>query len=96
MEKFRYLSNVSTLALDSEACTGCGMCEMVCPHGVFEIEDRKANILDRDGCMECGACANNCPVNAIRVTPGVGCAAYIIQTWLKGAGLKITSKAQCC
>ncbi|MCJ7772295.1 MAG: 4Fe-4S binding protein [Desulfobacterales bacterium] len=80
----------------SEKCTGCKMCEMVCPHGVFEIEDKKAKILDRDGCMECGACANNCPVNAINVTPGVGCAAYIIQTWIQRSGLKTNSTARCC
>jgi len=96
MEKFRYLSNVSTLHLDTDACTGCGMCEQVCPHSVFAIEDKKAKVQDYDGCMECGACANNCPVNAINVTPGVGCAAYIIQTWIKNAGLKTGSTAQCC
>ena len=78
MENFRYLSNVSTLHLDRDACTGCGMCEAVCPHAVFEIEEKKAAVRDHDGCMECGACANNCPVDAISVTPGVGCAAYII------------------
>ncbi|MGD2023929.1 MAG: 4Fe-4S binding protein, partial [Desulfobacterales bacterium] len=41
-------------------------------------------IVDLDGCMECGACAKNCPTDAIGVTPGVGCASYIIQTWIKG------------
>ena len=96
MEKFRYLSNVTTLYLDSEICTGCKMCEMVCPHGVFEIEDKKAKISDQDGCMECGACANNCPVNAISVTPGVGCAAYIIQSWIQRSGFKTNSTVQCC
>jgi NAD-dependent dihydropyrimidine dehydrogenase PreA subunit len=96
MEKFRYLSNVSTLHLDSDACIGCKMCEMVCPHGVFEIQEKKAKIVDQDGCMECGACANNCSVNAISVNPGVGCAAYIIQAWLKAAGLKTNSNAQSC
>ena len=55
MEQFRYLTDVSTIELDSEACVGCGVCEIVCPHGVFMIEDRKAQIVDRDGCMECGA-----------------------------------------
>ena len=84
MEKFRYFSNVSTLHLDTNMCTGCGVCEVVCPHCVFEIKEKKAKLLDHDGCMECGACANNCPVSAISVTPGVGCAAYIIQTWIKG------------
>lgn len=57
---------------------------MVCPHGVLAVKDKKASVVDLDGCMECGACSNNCPVQAVTVTPGVGCAAYIIQTWLKG------------
>jgi ferredoxin len=50
---------------------------------VFAVAQGKAGIFDLDGCMECGACAHNCPANAIEVTPGVGCAAYIIQTWLQ-------------
>ncbi len=84
MQKFRYLSGVSTLHLDEAACAGCGMCEMVCPHGVLRMENRKARVADADGCMECGACARNCPVSALKVTPGVGCAHYIIQTWIRG------------
>ena len=84
MKLFRYLENVTTLKLDQEKCIGCGMCEIVCPHTVFKIEKLKASIVDHDGCMECGACSSNCPVEAISVTPGVGCAAYIIQTWIKG------------
>jgi NAD-dependent dihydropyrimidine dehydrogenase PreA subunit len=60
------------------------MCAAVCPHGIFSLNEKKAHIDDLDGCMECGACAKNCPANAISVTPGVGCASYIIQTWIKG------------
>ena len=37
MNVFRYLENVTTLKLDEDACIGCGMCEVVCPHTVFEI-----------------------------------------------------------
>ena len=79
-----YLKNVVTLKLDTEKCTGCGMCPRVCPHGVFEIQDKKARILDRDACMECGACARNCPEEAISVNSGVGCAAGIIYGTLLG------------
>ena len=78
MPELRYLPNVVTLALDVDACTGCGTCTLVCPHGVFTLEDKKARIVDRDACMECGACARNCPVEALSVRPGVGCAARII------------------
>jgi len=92
MENFRYLRGVSTLELDVPACIGCGMCELVCPHGVFAVADQKAKICDFDGCMECGACAKNCPASAIRVTPGVGCASYIVQTWIRGKNATV----ECC
>ena len=96
MDDFRYLSGVTTLRLETEACVGCGMCENVCPHGVFRLEGKKAAIRDLDGCMECGACARNCPTSAICVTPGVGCASYIIQTWIKGKGTAACSSVECC
>lgn len=96
MNDFRYLSGVTTLRLETAACVGCGMCEIVCPHGVFQMEDGKAAIHDRDGCMECGACSLNCPSGAIRVTPGVGCAEYIIKTWIKGKGAAACGGVNCC
>ena len=83
MKEFRYLPDVSTLVLDESRCIGCQSCTQVCPHGVLAMNGKKARIIDRDGCMECGACLNNCPNQAINLTPGVGCAAYIIQSWLK-------------
>lgn len=84
MKELRYLSNVATLKLEPEDCLGCGVCAQVCPHSVYAITGKKARIVDQDGCMECGACMNNCPVGAISLTPGVGCAAYIIRYWIKG------------
>ncbi len=80
----KYLANVASLELSRERCAGCGMCMEVCPHEVFALEDKKAVILDRDRCMECGACANNCAFGALRVDKGVGCAAAIITSMIKG------------
>ena len=85
MEGIRYLDGVSTLRLDEKRCTGCTLCEQVCPHRVYAVENGKARIIDRDLCMECGACAMNCPAQAITVTPGVGCATAIIGSWISGS-----------
>ncbi len=84
MPGLKYLPNVSTLRLDVEKCDGCGMCAIVCPHGVYVIEERRARITDIDSCMECGACANNCPEGAIYVKSGVGCAYAVIVGRLRG------------
>ncbi len=80
----KYLADVTTLEFSAEKCTGCGRCVEVCPHSVFEMDEKKAKLLDRDLCMECGACANNCEFGAITVDYGVGCAAAIINSMITG------------
>lgn len=80
----KYLSGVSTLKYVKDQCTGCGRCVEVCPHGVFELNDKKAAVTDADMCMECGACMRNCSFGAITVEAGVGCAAAIINSIIYG------------
>lgn len=96
--KLRYLQNVVTLRLNTEKCTGCGMCISVCPHSVFALENGKAKITDINSCMECGACAKNCAFSAISVSPGVGCAAAIIRGMLTGSepSCDCSSDESCC
>ncbi len=84
MARFRYLKNVVTLELDAEKCTACGVCLEVCPHQVLARQGKTVAIVDRDACMECGACARNCRFAAITVRNGVGCAAAILNSILKG------------
>ena len=60
------------------------MCINVCPHGVFEAGENDVVLAKPADCMECGACMVNCPVNAIYVDSGVGCAAAMILSALKG------------
>ncbi|MCL2544838.1 MAG: 4Fe-4S binding protein [Clostridia bacterium] len=91
-----YLQNVATLSLAGEKCIGCGKCTEVCPHGVFEMDGRKAKIADKDRCMECGACALNCPASAIEVDAGTGCAAAIIMGWLTGKEPTCGCGDDCC
>ncbi len=91
-----YLKNVATLQLDIEKCIGCGQCLTVCPHNVFTMDNRKAQIVDLDTCMECGACAKNCPVDALRVKPGVGCASGILMGLLNSNSNCCGGESNCC
>jgi NAD-dependent dihydropyrimidine dehydrogenase PreA subunit len=91
MNNFMYLKNVVSLKLNPDQCIGCGMCTDVCPHDVFAICSRKAEIINKDACMECGACKMNCPAGAISVDVGVGCAAAVINT-----ALGIQTNSCCC
>lgn len=96
MKGYAYLPGVATLALEADACIGCGMCTEVCPHQVFALSGDTAAIVDRDRCMECGACQANCPAAAIRVEAGVGCAAGMIREWLNGVLPGRARRARCC
>jgi NAD-dependent dihydropyrimidine dehydrogenase PreA subunit len=68
----------TTLQYDPAACTGCKLCAVVCPHEVFVMNGRQAELARPEACMECGACQLNCPANAITVESGVGCATAMI------------------
>ena len=97
MRNFRYLDDTAILLLSEEKCIGCGNCQLVCPHRVFQICEGKAKIVDHNGCMECGACAKNCPTAAIYVNPddGCGCATYIINSWIAKIRRKTPSSCGC-
>jgi NAD-dependent dihydropyrimidine dehydrogenase PreA subunit len=84
MDTQRYLKNVASLEYDPSLCIGCRLCIEVCPHNVFKMAGKKAEIIDRDKCMECGACVLNCVPGALTVNQGVGCAAAVISGFLKG------------
>lgn len=93
----RYIPDVVTLDLDADICTGCGMCALVCPHGVFQVANGRAEIVDRDACMECGACAKNCPVRAVSVRSGVGCATAVLSGIVSGCEPACgPSRESCC
>lgn len=77
-------SSINTLEYRPERCINCGMCSIVCPHGVFMPGENAAELSDPDACMECGACRRNCAVGAISVRSGVGCAQALIKYELTG------------
>ncbi len=92
-------SALNTLEYDPDLCTGCKMCSIVCPHGVFAMNGRAAKLVRPDVCMECGACQLNCPAGAITVDSGVGCAAAMIRAALLGekeASCGPDTESSCC
>ena len=49
------------------ACTGCGICEKVCPSALVHIEDGRAVHIPGN-CQTCLACAHACPEKAVQLT----------------------------
>lgn len=93
------VNTINTLRYDPDLCIGCEMCSVVCPHGVFRMDGRVAQLVRVESCIECGACQRNCPVGAITVESGVGCAAAMFIAALrgrKGASCNCDETACCC
>jgi len=91
--------SVNTLRYSPALCVNCGMCSIVCPHGVFAVDGRVARLVRPKACMECGACQRNCPTGAITVDSGVGCASAMIYAALTGRKEPICgpdTESECC
>ncbi|MBI5074042.1 MAG: nitroreductase family protein [Nitrospirae bacterium] len=54
------------IEIDSDLCTGCGLCISVCPTGTLSLVDGKAAVTEGDS-ISCGHCEAVCPQAAIRV-----------------------------
>jgi heterodisulfide reductase subunit A len=50
--------------VDSEKCTGCGVCVKVCRFNAVSLDRKKAEI-DPNACIMCGTCVSACPTDAI-------------------------------
>jgi NAD-dependent dihydropyrimidine dehydrogenase PreA subunit len=98
MDTMVYLRNVTTLEYDPALCIGCGLCVEVCPHNVFNMAGKRAELLYPDKCIECGACQLNCDPGALKVKQGVGCASAVIYGFLKGTepSCDCGNKEACC
>jgi NAD-dependent dihydropyrimidine dehydrogenase PreA subunit len=58
-----------SVRIDSTACIGCGICEMVCETDAFWARGGKAEVrkLSNYECTRDHACARNCPTGAIHL-----------------------------
>ncbi len=55
--------------VDKTKCTGCKLCEPVCPAGAIEIKEKTATI-DVDRCIDCQRCIDRCnKENAVSRVP---------------------------
>ena len=51
--------------IDRERCSGCGICEDICPGDIFRIGDNQPEVNYPEECFHCGACLLDCPEEAI-------------------------------
>ncbi len=53
--------------VDPEKCTGCGICQGLCPVLAIHVVDRRAQVRE-DQCLACALCEQRCPEYAITMT----------------------------
>jgi 2-oxoacid:acceptor oxidoreductase delta subunit (pyruvate/2-ketoisovalerate family) len=47
------------------ACTRCGLCFVMCPEGVIQLDEQGYPVIDYDHCKGCMICQQLCPLHAI-------------------------------
>ena len=57
--------NMPRPIIDTDECTGCGICVDACPNGVLDIVQDLATVINEDACTACGDCMEECPMAAI-------------------------------
>ena len=53
------------VSVDRNMCTGCEVCERVCPARVFSVAGGKASVCRGEDCLRCGNCEAFCPAGCI-------------------------------
>ena len=54
--------------IDSQKCTGCGVCKKRCPQEAISGEKKKVHEISQEKCIKCGICFDSCKFDAVEVT----------------------------
>ena len=57
--------------IDSESCTGCGICVEWCPTDAIALNEQELAQRDEKACFGCGVCSRFCPEEAISLKEGL-------------------------
>jgi len=52
-------------SIDSEECTGCGVCVKACPENAITGEEKEPRMINQDKCIKCGSCYDVCRFSAV-------------------------------
>ena len=52
-------------SIDSDKCTGCGICLKNCPSSVITGEKKQPHVIDNENCIKCGICYDVCKFDAV-------------------------------
>jgi NADH-quinone oxidoreductase subunit F len=53
--------------IDTDKCTGCGLCRRRCPEGAIIGAKKECHCIDEELCVRCGICIDSCKFGAIYV-----------------------------
>ncbi len=67
IEFFRNASVEPYVARVGESCSGCGVCEKLCPAGAVEVKKEVGGkaVVNENACQMCGLCVSACPEEAM-------------------------------
>jgi len=68
------------LIIDSDACTGCGVCEESCTFGAIKVGDDGYAIVD-ESCTLCGLCVDDCEAGALSIDQAKKSAKTDLSQW---------------